>query len=99
MTSLPNDPYSICPHYDKWWYGTKTDQFDCNWSIVGDLIQNITNNDEHLKTCLTTQYSGFSREVGISDIKEAEIKYKFALPLKTKVYQAYLIIDTIGLIG
>ena len=52
-----------------------------------------------MKTCLTTQFSGSSREVGISDIKEAEIKYKFALPLKSKVYQAYLIIDSIGLIG
>ena len=62
------------------------------------MIQNITSNDEHLKTCITTEYSGLFQE-NLGEDEEAEIKYKFALPLKAKVYEEYFIIDSIGLIG
>ena len=63
------------------------------------MIQNITNNDEHLKTCFTTQYSGLSHE-GKSSFSEAIVKYKFALPLKAKaLHHEYFIIDSIELIG
>ena len=100
MTSLPNDPYPICPNYSEWLdfvlqYKIKA-ELDCNWSLVRDLIKNITNNDEHLKACISTQYSGLFQE---SSGKETELKYKFALPLKAKVYEEYFIIDSIGLIG
>ena len=96
MTSLPNDPYPICQNFHKWSINKAEKDFYCNWSIVKNLIENITNNDEHIKTCMTTKYSGISKE---SSVEEAEIKYKFALPLKTKVYEEYFIIDPIKLIG
>ena len=98
MTSLPKGPYPICPNYNEWYsnFNRAEMESDCNWSIVRDLIQNITNNDEHLKTCITTKYSGISHE---SSGEIGEIKYKFALPLKAKVYEEYFIIDLIGLIG
>ena len=70
--------------------------FDCNWNVVRNLIQTITNNNEHPKTCITSQYPGLSQE---SYDKDAKIKYKFALPLKAKVYEEYFIIDSFGLIG
>ena len=99
MTSLPNDPYQICPKYKELQNWGKFDDLesDCHWKIVKDLIQNITNNDEHLKTCITTKYSGISSKESTEE--ETEIRYKFALPLKAKVYEEYLIIDSIGLIG
>ena len=97
MTSLPNDPYPICPKYEGWYkIPYKGLILDCNWNVVRNLIQTITNNNEHPKTCITTQYPGLSRE---SSDKDAKIKYKFALPLKAKVYEEYFIIDSIGLIG
>ena len=102
MTSLPNDPFPICPNYDEW---TDKDinydeiierESDCNWSIVNNLIRNITDNDKHQKTCIMTQYSGFYHEIFG---EETGIRYKFALPLKAKVYEEYFIIDSIQLIG
>ena len=97
MTSLPNDPYPICPKYEGWYkIPYKGLILDCNWNVVRNLIQTITNNNEHPKTCITTQYPGFSQE---SSDKDAKIKYKFALPLKAKVYEEYFIIDSFGLIG
>ena len=105
MTSLPNDLYPTCINYNEW-YESGLQQStldimrsDCNWKIVRNLIQNITINDEHPKTCFTTQYSGLSRNDMILPPNEAKIKYKFASPLKTKVYEEYFIIDTVGLIG
>ena len=98
ITSLPNDPYPICLNYNNWYSGINKGDSDCNFNIVNELIQNITNNDEHKKPCLTTQYYGSSHEWEISKYI-AEFKYKFALPLKSKVYQEYLIIDSIGLVG
>ena len=101
MTSLPNDPYQVCPNYKEWyeynWAKPEEVESDCNWSIVRDLIKNITDNDQHLKTCITTKYFGLSQES--SGVLNAEIKYKFSLPLKAKVYEEYFIIDSIGLIG
>ena len=102
MTSLPNDPIATCPNYNEWYiFGfnkSKEQELDCNWTIVRNLIQNITDNDEHLKTCVTTQYAGVSHERKSLDT-EAQIKYNFALPLKAKVYEEYFIIDTIEFIG
>ena len=98
ITSLPNDPYPICLNYNNWYSGINKGDSDCNFNIVNELIENITNNDEHKKPCLTTQYYGSSHEWEISKYI-AEFKYKFALPLKSKVYQEYLIIDSIGLVG
>ena len=95
MTSLPNDPFPICPNYNVWYnsynFG-KPDlkESDCNWRTIKDLIQNITNNDEHQKTCITSQYTGVSIEGKSSD---PIIAYKFSLPLETKVYHEYFIID------
>ena len=100
MTSLPNEPYPVCPNYDEW-YGkdTKGKETDCNWHILQDLIQNIISNEEHLKTCVTTQYSG---EI-TSDVEDgrtyAQFEYIFALPLKAKVYEEYPITDSITLFG
>ena len=100
MTSLPNEPYPVCPNYDEW-YGkdTKGKETDCNWHILQDLIQNIISNEEHLKTCVTTQYLG---EI-TSDVEDgrtyAQFEYIFALPLKAKVYKEYPITDSITLFG
>lgn len=104
QTSLPNDPYPICPNY-KEWYNTNRKNIsekenDCNWRVVADLIQESAKMDEHLKTCNTTEYSG---QITIDEERPLEIstyiKYKFSLPLKSKVYQEYLVIDIFGLIG
>ena len=100
MTSLPNDPYTICQNFDEW-YGNHTNgkESNCNWHILRDLIQNITVDEEHLKTCATTQYLGkitFDKE---RTYKYSRILYKFSLPLKAKVYEEYLITDGITLIG
>ena len=100
MTSLPNDPYPICLNYEEWYSkGTIDKESDCNGYILGELIKNITINDEHLKTCITTQYFGkitFDKE---HKWKFARIVYKFALPLKTKVHEEYLITDGFTLFG
>ena len=96
MMSLPNVSLPICQNYR--YYMFEGIKINCNWKIVDDLIKNITNNDEYLKACSTIQYSGFSHESSISD-QGVEIRYKFDLPLKSKVYKEYLIIDSIGLIG
>ena len=99
MTSLPNNPYPICPHYDEW-YANDTNgmESNCNWHILRDLIKNITTNEEHLRTCITKQYLG-----KISDMKTkfnyVYIQYKFLVPLKAKVYEEYLITDGVTLIG
>ena len=72
---------------------------NCNWYILRDLIKNITINEEHLKTCVTTQYMGkvtFEKDTGK---RSAAFSYKFALPLKAKVYEEYLITDGVTLIG
>ena len=95
MISLPNNPYPICPN---WMERIKHYITDCNWNITRNLIQNITDNNEHQKTCITTQYYALSKE-GKSTSGEAIIRYRFSLPLKTKVYEEYFIIDSIGLIG
>ena len=92
MTSLPNNQYSICSNYQKWYPEKKS---SCSFN----LIQNTTNHDDHPKTCLTTQYSGLSLDGKTSKWYENSIKYKFALPLKAKVFEEYFIIDSIGLIG
>ena len=63
------------------------------------MIQNITINEEHLKTCVTTQYLGKIEAEYDSVLNYAVILYKFALPLKAKVYEEYLITDGITLIG
>ena len=99
MTSLPNDPYPICPNYDEWYdKDTNGKESNCNWHILRDLIKNITTNEEHLRTCITKQYLG-----KISDMKTkfnyVYIQYKFLVPLKAKVYEEYLITDGITLIG
>ena len=110
MTSLPNDPYPICPLYDNWYNkDPKEKELDCNWNVLHDLIQNITKNDEHTKTCFTTQYHGkITQEM---DNEEEVVEdngqitgngffvYTFAMPLKAKVYEEYLITDGFTLIG
>ena len=100
MTSLPNDPYPICHTYEKWYAKDPNErEHDCNVHILRDLIKNITINEEHLKTCVTTQYLGritFDKEY---ETKYARIVYRYALPLKTKVYEEYLITDGITLFG
>ena len=104
QTSLPNDPFPMCPYYTTWY---NTDQrnisekeSDCNWRVVADLIQQSMAMDEHMETCNTTEYSG---QITVDEERPLEtstyIRYKFSLPLKAKVYQEYLIIDTFGLIG
>ena len=102
MTSLPNDPLPICPNYDKWYAkDTIGKESNCNWLALRDLIQNITINEEHLKTCMTTQYLGkitIDQDQDPDSIK-ATFAYKFLSPLKTKVYEEYLITDGITLIG
>ena len=101
MTSLPNDPYPICPNYDEW-YGndTKEKEANCNWNTLKELILNITTHEEHLKTCITTQYLGkITAEIIGEHGKYAEIKYNFALPLEAMVYEEYLITDGTTLIG
>ena len=100
MTSLPNDPYPICPNYDEWYEkDTKGKEVNCNWHILRDLIQNITFNEEHLKTCVTTQYLGKVVSDFEDKTKYATIGYIFASPVKAKVYQEYLIADGITLFG
>ena len=94
--SLPNDPYPICPDTSNIYQLIG----DCNWEVVTNLISNITDHDEHLKTCLTNQFSGqITSEESISASNEGGMKYKFALPLKAKVFQEYYIIEFMGLIG
>ena len=59
QTSLPNVSFPICSDYLQWFYGTAEDvEKNCQWSVVRDLIDNIFANDEHVKTCTTTKYSG-----------------------------------------
>ena len=100
MTSLPNNLYPICHNYDEW-HGndTKEKESNCNWQILRDLIQNITVNEEHLKTCVTTQYLGKITLDAERTYEHARISYNFALPLKAKVHEEYLITDGITLIG
>ena len=99
MTSLPNVPYPICPNYEEWYSkGKKEKKSDCNGQILRDLIKNITINEEHVKTCVTTQYLGKITQHKI-EYNGAYIRYKFALPLKAKVYEEYLITDGVTLIG
>ena len=100
MTSLPNDPIPICPNYDKWYAkDTIGKESNCNWLALRDLIQNITINEKHRKTCFIIQYLGKIILDMPTKSKSARITYKFALPLRAKVYQEYLITDGITLIG
>ena len=105
MTSLPNDIYRICPNYNEWYdKDTKGKESNCNWCTLRDLIQNITINEEHLKTCVTTQYLGemmvdLDNTMTMHKDNHTRIYYKFHLPIKTKVYEEYLITDAITLIG
>ena len=101
MTSLPNNPYPICPNYDEWYVkDAKEKEANCNWHALRDLIQNITINEEHLRTCVTTQYLGkITFDEGYDAMKDTEIMYKFTLPIKARVYEEYLITDGITLIG
>ena len=58
-TSLPNEYYPICLNYEDWYgkRGNLTDpEYDCNWGIVKDLIEDIITVDERLKTCTTIEY-------------------------------------------
>ena len=99
MTSLPNDPNPICLNYDEW-YGKDTNvkESNCNLHILRDLIKNITINEKHFKTCVTTQYLGKITSEQEHQ-KFAAIVYKFASPLKAKVYEEYLITDGTTLFG
>ena len=100
MTSLPNNLYPICPNYDEWnGNDAKEKESNCNWHILRDLMQNITVNDEHLRTCVTTQFLGKIVSSTTQPNKNRWIEYKFTLPLTTKVYEEYLITDSITLIG
>ena len=100
MTNLPNDPFPICPNYDEWYdKDTKGKESNCNWHAVSDFIQNITINEEHLKTCVTIQYLGKITIDQDHDNPYVVISYKFVLPLKAKVYEEYLITDGNTLIG
>ena len=92
--------YKICSNYEKWYNDTKGKEFNCNWNIIRNLIQNITVNEEHLKTCVTTQYLGqITANIPNGNIYASIITYKFTLPLKAKIYEEYLITDGITLIG
>ena len=100
MTSLPNDPYPFFYNYDEWFEkDTKGKESNCNWNALRYLIQNITVNEEHLKTCATTQYLGKITYDLERTYKYAKIIYKFAIPLKAKVYKEYLITDGTTLFG
>ena len=100
MTSLPNDPYRICSNFEEWYNDTKDKESNCNWIIIRDLIENITINEEHLKTCVTTQYLGqITADIYNGNVYASIITYKFTLPLKAKTYEEYLITDGITLIG
>ena len=97
---MPNYPYPICLSYDEWnGKDTKGKESNCNWHVLRDLIHNISINEEHLKTCVTTQYLGKITYDGSENFEYASIVYKFAIPLKTKVYKEYLITDGNTLIG
>ena len=86
--------------YDEWFgQDAKRKESNCNWNILSDLIQNVTVNEEHLKTCVTTQYLGKITFDSKFDIKFIQIVYKFPLPLKAQVYEEYLITDGITLVG
>lgn len=108
-TSLPNDPYPICVNAVNWtvlsdpYYLSPSNieekESDCNWKAVRDLIQSITANDEHGETCITTQYSGKVMADEAATDPMAFMKYQFALPLKTKVSQEYIITDSTALVG
>ena len=82
--------------YDK---DSKGNESNCNWHALRDLIQNITINEEHLRTCVTDQYLGKITQDEEFKSNSVLIFYKFALPLKIKVYEEYLITDGITLIG
>ena len=100
MASLPNDPYPICPYYKEWMdKDTKEKESNCNWNVLKDFIQNVTVEQEDLKTCVTTQYLGKITFDSKFDIKFIQIVYKFPLPLKAQVYEEYLITDGITLVG
>ena len=101
MKSLPNDRYPICPNYNEWFdNNTKEKESNCNWYILREFVKNITLNEEHLKTCDTTQYLGkIILDVEIEQNNFAKIVYKLALPLKAKVFKEYFITDGITLIG
>ena len=103
------DPYPICPYYTEWMdKDTKEKESNCNWNVIKDFIQNVTVEQEDLKTCVTTKYLGeIMKERDNSghtlildrDDNNARIYYKFRLPQNAKVYEEYLITDTITLIG
>ena len=102
-TSLPNEHYPICPNYEDW-YDTVLNltklEDNCNWDIVRDTIENSITEDERLKTCITIDYNGkIMTEENYQESNELGIQYKFAFPLSTKVYQEFLITDTIDLVG
>ena len=66
-TSLPNDPYPICPNW-KDWYDTYLyrKRLDCD---LLNLFETVSDNDEYGKTCITTQYSSLSQESSDDDAK------------------------------
>ena len=101
MTSLPNDPYPFFYNYDEWFEkDTKGKESNCNWNALRYLIQNITINEDHFKTCVTTQYLGqITADIYNGNVYASIITYKFTLPLKAKTYEEYLITDGITLIG
>ena len=99
-TSLPTEQYLICPNYEEWYdlvlKGNLIEpEDDCNWGIVRDLIEDMS-----VKTCTTIDYFGkIMNEKNDQAANELGIQYKFAFPLRAKVYQEFLITDIVDLVG
>ena len=75
-------------------------------SIIKDFFQNITTKHKCPKSCKITQYSGkiisdstTTFNYFEADNKASYVKYQFDAPLYAKVYEEYIIVDAIGMIG
>ena len=82
-TTLPDEYYQICPNYEDWYdnvlKGNHTgSEDDCNWGIIRDLIEDIITEDQHLKSCVTVDYSGkIMTEKNDQESNELGIQYRF----------------------
>ena len=103
--SVPNDPSLMCQNINDWYSGGCLD-CDLNLSIIKDFFQNITAKNKCPKSCKMTQYSGkiisdstTTFNYFDADNKASYVKYQFDAPLYAKVYEEYIIVDAIGMIG
>ena len=75
-------------------------EISCSNAIAQELFTNISLTDVCPKSCSILQYSGkVEYKENTFNTHSAEFRYRFSHPESVKVYEEYLIYDTIGMIG